>query len=120
MTRVIVAGGRDVDALPQLPEVMEQYFDPKNDILVNGGCPTGVDAIALHYAVNRHAVHQVFHADWDTHGKAAGPIRNREMAANADVLIAFWDGKSRGTKSMIDEALRHQLEVHVYFYEAAE
>ena len=116
MTRVIVAGGRDVTTLPQFLEVMEMFFDPKNDILVNGGCPTGVDAMALRYAVNRGATHQVFHADWETHGRAAGPIRNREMAQNADVLIAFWDGQSRGTKSMIAEALKFGLEVHVYPY----
>ena len=41
--------------------------------------------------------------DWNKHGKAAGPIRNRQMAEYADCLIAVWDGKSRGTKNMIDE-----------------
>lgn len=44
-----------------------------------------------------------FPADWDRHGRAAGPIRNCQMAQYADALIAIWDGKSRGTKNMIDE-----------------
>lgn len=38
------------------------------------------------------------------------------MAQLADVLVAFWDGKSRGTRNMIDEALRSGLEVHVFRY----
>ena len=36
------------------------------------------------------------------HDKAAGPIRNRQMAEYADYLIAFWDGESRGTRNMIE------------------
>lgn len=43
-------------------------------------------------------------ADWEKYGRAAGPIRNREMAEISDYVICFWDGKSRGTKSMIDYA----------------
>lgn len=117
MTRVIVAGGREVREIPNFYEVMDQFFDPENDILVNGGCPTGVDAMALSYAVQLGATHQVFHAEWEKHGAKAGPMRNRLMAENADVLVAFWDGYSTPTKSMIMEALRAGLEVHVYRYE---
>lgn len=54
-----------------------------------------------------------FPADWNQYGRRAGPLRNREMARYADALIAIWDGKSRGTRSMIDEALREGLEVYV-------
>ncbi len=46
-------------------------------------------------------------------GKAAGPARNRVMAMNAEALIAVWDGKSPGTKNMIDEATKRGLKVHV-------
>ncbi len=41
-----------------------------------------------------------FPADWGKHGKAAGPIRNREMAEYADALLLLWDGKSRGSANM--------------------
>ena len=46
----------------------------------------------------------------------AGPIRNEEMAEVSDALIAFWDGKSRGTKSMIEIARRKGLQVAVVKY----
>ena len=54
-----------------------------------------------------------FPADWERYGKAAGYIRNKEMAQNADALVAFWDGESRGTKSMIDLAKEYDLAVRV-------
>lgn len=50
------------------------------------------------YAVSEHP------ADWDRYGKSAGYIRNKEMAEEADALMAFWDGKSRGTMHMINLA----------------
>lgn len=46
--------------------------------------------------------------------RGAGHKRNAEMAAIGDVLLAFWDGKSKGTKGMIDRALAVGLEVHVW------
>lgn len=57
-----------------------------------------------------------FPANWDKHGKSAGHIRNAEMAKYADALVAFWDGKSKGTKGMIDYATRCNLRVKVVRY----
>ena len=56
---------------------------------------------------------ELFPADWDKHGRAAGPIRNKQMADYADVLIAVWDGKSRGTKNMIDEMNKLMKPVYI-------
>ena len=47
-----------------------------------------------------------FPADWDKHGKAAGPIRNKQMAEYADALLLIWDGKSRGSKNMKETMLK--------------
>ena len=55
-------------------------------------------------------------ADWETHGKSAGPIRNQRMVDNADALIAAWDGKSRGTADVIRRAKAKGLRVHVFNY----
>ncbi len=56
----------------------------------------------------------MYPAAWDTYGLKAGYIRNEEMADNADALIAIWDGKSRGTKHMIDIATRKGLRVYIH------
>lgn len=61
-----------------------------------------------------------YEADWDKHGKAAGPIRNQEMAEYADALIAVWDGESRGTRDMIDKALDEGLDIYVHIVEKGE
>jgi hypothetical protein len=57
-----------------------------------------------------------FPADWDTHGRAAGVIRNKQMAEYGDMLIAFWDGESKGTKNMIDTSKKLGLLVYVHRY----
>lgn len=83
--------------------------------VVSGGA-RGADAFGEEWARDRRVPVRVFPADWNRHGRAAGPIRNREMAEYADALVAVWDGESRGTKNMIEEATKRGLKVHVYRY----
>ena len=58
-----------------------------------------------------------FPADWEFYGKRAGFVRNKEMAALADVGLGFWDGKSKGTKHMIDEMKRLNKPLYVVRYD---
>lgn len=100
MKKIIVAGGRDFTNRSQLHDVCRVYFGI-GDALVCG-MAQGADAMAQDWAiVQRHDVIEC-PADW---GKDDG-----------DMLIAFWDGKSKGTKSMITEALKAGLEIHVFRY----
>ncbi len=46
----------------------------------------------------------IFIAEWDKYGKSAGYIRNRLIVQESDMIVAFWDGKSKGTKHSIDQA----------------
>ncbi len=86
----------------------------KDDIeFVEGGEPTGIDRRGREVAIEHGFPYKTFEADWDKHNKAAGPIRNREMAEYGTHLIAFWDGKSRGTKNMINEAEKKGLKTIV-------
>jgi glycerophosphoryl diester phosphodiesterase len=55
----------------------------------------------------------VFPAEWDKYGKSAGYRRNEQMAQYAEVLVAFWDYNSPGTRHMINLAKQYNLEVHV-------
>ena len=59
---------------------------------------------------------ELFPADWKTHGRKAGPIRNKQMADYGEMLIAFWDGKSSGTKNMIENSKKLGLIVHIINY----
>ncbi len=92
--------------------VMESGFTITE--VVTGGAK-GVDACAQHWAEDMGLPYKVYPADWDQHGRAAGPIRNRQMAEYADALIVVkaQDMDSPGTSSMIREAKRKKLQVHV-------
>ena len=101
--KTIIAGGRDItDPRIVTSAVVESGFAPDTTEVVSGGA-AGVDRIGEGMAELAGLKCTIFAADWAKHGRAAGPIRNRQMAAYADRLIAVWDGKSRGTKNMIDE-----------------
>lgn len=65
------------------------------------------------YARMRKLTIKRFPPDWDSFGKKAGALRNIEMAKYGETLIAFWDGKSKGTKHMIDTAKERGLKVKV-------
>lgn len=83
--------------------------------LYHGGCPTGVDALANRV---RGVPIKVFPADWQKHGKAAGPMRNREMLRAAaehkgSVLLAFPKGRSPGTRGAIQLAMQMGITVEV-------
>ena len=74
----------------------------------------GADTIGEQYAHERGYTVERFPADWQQYGKAAGPIRNRQMVDNADALIVFWDGQSAGTRNMIMMAKKKGLAVRIY------
>lgn len=107
--RVIIAGGRkyqftasDVYRLDYLHKLH------KFAQVISGGAP-GADKCGEQWAKSRNIPVRVMRADWKKHGKAAGPIRNGEMAKVADALIAFPGDK--GTSNMLYLARLHDLEI---------
>lgn len=82
--------------------------------VITGGC-RGTDALAKDYAEAHGYQHREVKANWVKHGRKAGPLRNREMAKQANATVAVWDGISRGTKSMLDEAKKAGHEYIAYY-----
>ena len=80
---------------------------------VVSGKAIGVDQLGEKYAEEFGLPIHPLPADWKKYGKSAGYKRNEEMANNAEALVAFWDGKSSGTKHMIDIAKRKKLKVTI-------
>ena len=114
--KVIIAGCRDFNDYGLLCRKCDTILANKRqsrEIVIVSGTARGADQLGERYARERGYKVQQYPADWDHGGKAAGPIRNAKMAANADALIAFWDGESRGTKNMIDTAGRRGLDVRI-------
>ena len=81
--------------------------------VISGGA-SGVDFFGERWAHKKKIVVSKYPADWEKYGKKAGPIRNEIMAQNAHGLIAVWDGASRGTTNMIDNAIKYGLRVAVW------
>ena len=117
--KLIVAGGRDFTNTNHMIDELQK--------LVNSGsipdCPElvcgmarGADMLAYSlWANNRMPIHN-FQANWDKYGKSAGYRRNQEMGEFADAAVCFWDGKSKGTKHMIDIMNRLNKPVYVVRY----
>jgi hypothetical protein len=83
-------------------------------LVVLCGLARGADLLGERYALARRIHILYYPADWKKYGASAGYKRNIEMADNADALIAFWDGKSKGTRNMINLAKERKLVVKVY------
>ena len=115
--KVIVAGGREFMNYEFVREKLQFFLQNKlpNVTIISGGA-TGADALGEQFAKENNLELVVVPADWEKYGRAAGPRRNAEMAEMADALIAFWDGKSRGTKNMIETAEKKGLLVRVVNY----
>ena len=102
--KVIVAGSRSIASIKRVKTAISNAAFDITEV-VSGGSH-GVDRLGEEWAIVYFIPVKQFKADWNRYGKAAGPIRNRQMAEYADALIAVWDGKSRGTLNMIEEMKR--------------
>ena len=113
MYKVIIAGCRDFTDYALLRSFADETLAGAEDVEIVSGGARGADALGERYARERGRRLKVFPADWKKWGAAAGPIRNGQMADYADALIAFWDGKSAGTRDMIRKAEDRDLRVQV-------
>ncbi len=103
MLKVLIAGSRDFNDYDRLKHDMFLFTkDLWDKIEIVSGTARGADQLGERYAKEHNIPVKRFPADWDTHGKQAGYLRNMQMAEYADHLICYWDGKSKGTKMMLD------------------
>ena len=136
--RIIIAGGRSFNDYQTLKaeslkaitaivkEVTGQSKVKKEYITIVSGSASGADTLGEQFANEFSLNLKCFPANWDRYGRRAGYMRNVEMAEFASdkengmaygALIAFWDGKSKGTKHMIDTAKKAKMDVHIISYE---
>lgn len=110
--KVIVAGSRNITAFSTVQAAIEASCFEITEVV--SGAAKGVDTLGEQWARENGVQIKRFPADWTKNGRAAGPIRNRQMAEYAEALIAIWDGVSRGTENMIEEARKRNLQVFVF------
>ena len=119
-TRIIICGGRDFSDQVLFEQSLSKILCQYKDIELISGHAKGADTFAEQYAIQHKVPISVFKPDWKKYGRAAGPIRNKEMLdyalVNNPVVIAFWDGNSKGTANMINQAKKAGAECHVIYY----
>jgi ABC-type enterochelin transport system substrate-binding protein len=116
MNTLAIVGSRtfnDYDTLSKITTKLVAHFNITK--IVSGGA-AGADTLASKYA-KEHSIELVeFIPDWQLHGKSAGFKRNLDIVNNANVVIAFWDGSSKGTKHSIDISTTQQKTTIVVNY----
>ena len=114
--RVVVGGCRDFNDYTVLSEYLDTVLSnisKENDIIILSGHCRGVDTLAERYAEEHGYKTEIYPAEWDKYGKSAGPKRNKLMVDKSDYVVAFWDKQSRGTKSLIEYAMKQNKPIRV-------
>lgn len=126
--RVIIAGSRDITDYETIKRAVSESGFKITEVV--SGRARGVDRLGERWARANDIPIAYFSADWDNfdlpivvvrtnkcgdeYNAAAGAVRNEQMAKYAEALIAIWDGKSSGTKNMIDLARKYGLKIHIH------
>lgn len=118
--RILITGSRTWDNVAVIAKAMADTIlqagaSQEETVIVHGACPKGADDIADRLAHQWETNVETHPADWSTHGKAAGFIRNAEMVnLGADMCLAFIKDNSKGASHTLDQANRAGIPVQVF------
>lgn len=114
--RLAIVGGRDFQDYELLKRSIDELCKLHEVVTIVSGGATGADTLGERYAKEKGLNTIIHKPEWDRYGRSAGFRRNRLIVKDSDVVAAFWDGASRGTKSTIDLAEEAGLELHIFNY----
>ena len=106
--KVAIIGSRTISI-----ENIEDYIPQGTTEIVSGGAK-GVDSCAKLFAEENNLIYTEFLPEYKKYGRAAPIVRNRLIVDSADIIVAFWDGTSKGTKSVIDYCNKAGKKVQIY------
>lgn len=114
----LVVGSRSITDYNYIKEALDYFLQNKSEITIVSGGARGVDSLAERYAKEHNYELKIFPADWDKYGKSAGYIRNDEMHKYISQfsdrgIVAFWDGKSKGTAQNFGLASRYNTPIKI-------
>lgn len=111
--KVIIAGSREITDKDLVYEILDSCDLEISEVVC--GTARGPDTIGEFWAKDRGIPVKYFKPDWKGLGKKAGSLRNIQMGDYADALVAIWDGKSNGTRHMIEYARNKGLTIRVFY-----
>lgn len=115
--KIGIVGSRTFLDYELVKKALSEYLDKYEDLVIVSGGAKGADSLAEQFADDHNLQKIIFNPDWKKYGKIAGILRNRMIIKESDMIIAFWDGKSRGTKSTISMAKQNDKEVVIHRYD---
>lgn len=108
--KIAIIGSREAGNINLEQELINRLGIFTNDTIISGGA-RGIDTLAAQVA-RKHGIRLLeFRPDYATYGRGATFVRNRQIVDEADVVIAFWNGTSRGTKYTIEYAKKKYVPV---------
>lgn len=123
--RVIVAGSRGFTDYELMSRELDKLFWDScefedRDIKVVSDMADGADSLAIRYADERKLTKILFPANWKSYHRIAGFLRNEDMLSVATHLVVFWDGKSNGTRHMVEIAKKKGIPIWGLIYSNVE
>lgn len=123
--RVIVAGSRGFTDYELMCRELDTLFGESDefgykDIKIVSGMADGADSLAIRYADERELTKILFPANWKSYHRIAGFLRNEDMLSVAMHLVVFGDGKSNGTRHMIEIAKKKGIPIWGLIYSNVE
>ena len=113
--RVVVAGCRYYNERDKFNTFVDETLKIiGSDITILSGHCSGVDTMAEMYAEEHGMPVEIFKPDRKRYGRGGGPVRNKQMIESCDVVIAFWDGVSRGTRNLLDPAEKYNRRIFIF------
>jgi predicted Rossmann fold nucleotide-binding protein DprA/Smf involved in DNA uptake len=114
--RIAIVGSRNIKDYDFVNSCFNKILTDENieDYEIVSGGADGVDSIAREIAINNKKTITEFFPDWKKYGKSAGFVRNKYIVESADILIAIWDGESKGTKNSINTAMKLNKKIFVF------
>lgn len=112
--KIAIIGSRTFNDYDLIVETLNEYVD-KITCVVSGGA-IGADMMGERWAKEYNKETKIFLPDWQKYGKSAGYIRNVDIISNSDIVVAFWDGKSKGTQHSIKIAGKEKKQTIIVNY----
>lgn len=113
--KLAIVGSRTFNDYEKFLDYVQWYFKNETDTIISGGAK-GADALAKRYAQYWDFEYIEYPADWNKYGKSAGFMRNQQIVDACDMVLAFWDGVSKGTKHTIELARRAKKPTFIIYF----
>lgn len=114
--KLAIIGSRNFNDYGYVVSVWAVYFVGKNVTEIISGGAKGADLLGKKLALEKNIPYIEFKPDWEKFGKSAGFIRNTDIIKNCDIVLAFWDGISKGTAHSLGLAKKYKKNSFIFYF----